>query len=44
MKVEQLKRYKLKEPRYFTFIKNIVLGAVELEDKSKVVIIMAPEK
>lgn len=44
MKVEQLKKYKLKESRYFTFIKNIVLEAVNLEDKSKVVIIIAPEK
>jgi hypothetical protein len=40
MKIEQLKRYKLKEPRYFTFIKNIV----NAKNKSKVVIVMAPEK
>lgn len=44
MKIEQLKRYKLKEPRYFTFIKNIIINTINTKNKSKVVIIMAPEK
>lgn len=43
-RIKHLKQHKLKVPRYDTFIANIVKDAVERKDKSKLIIILRPER
>lgn len=42
--IEYLKRHKLEIPRYDSFIVNIVKDAINKENKSKMVIILGPER
>lgn len=42
MQIKELQKYKLKEARYDTFIKRIVLETLNKEDKIKVYVILRP--
>jgi hypothetical protein len=42
MQIKELQKHKLKEARYDTFIKKIVLDAINKKDKTKVYVILSP--